>query len=206
MKLLSTLAAAAATAALALPATAHELVYTTTLSGPAEFPSNGSTATGSATVTVDLDLATLRVEATFSGLSGTTTASHIHCCVDPGAATPTAGVATQTPTFTGFPLGVTSGSYDHTFSLGLASTYNNAFAGAGSSPSVKMNALLAGLAAGDAYLNIHTSTFGGGEIRGFLALQPVPEPGTWALMLGGLGLLGVAGRRQAVRQPRLRLR
>jgi len=32
---------------------------------------------------------------------------------------------------------------------------------------------------------------------GVLSLQPVPEPGTWALMLLGVGLLGALGRRRA---------
>jgi hypothetical protein len=40
------------------------------------------------------------------------------------------------------------------------------------------------------YFNIHTSTFGGGEIRG--QILPVPEPSAWALM--GLGLGGLLVR------------
>jgi len=34
--------------------------------------------------------------------------------------------------------------------------------------------LFAAIAAGEAYLNIHTSTFGGGEIRGFLVPEATP--------------------------------
>jgi hypothetical protein len=58
--------------------------------------------------------------------------------------------------------------------------------------------LLAGLAADEAYLNIHTTNFGGGEILGFLT--PVPLPGTLPLFatgLVGLGLLGWRRKRKA---------
>ena len=66
---------------------------------------------------------TLRVKVTFSGLLGNVTASHIHCCT----ATPFAGnvgVATQTPTFVGFPSGVSAGSYDQTFDTTMATTFS----------------------------------------------------------------------------------
>ena len=63
---------------------------------------------------------------TFSGLTSGTTASHIHCCVASGLPGNLI-VATTTPTFTGFPSGVTSGSYDNTFDLTLASSYNPVF-------------------------------------------------------------------------------
>jgi hypothetical protein len=43
---------------------------------------------------------------------------------------------------------------------------------------------------GRAYWNIHTDTFGGGEIRAFVT--PVPEPSTFALL--GLGIAGIAAR------------
>src|SRR5207253_1744996 len=80
--------------------------------------------TGSATVIIDTVTNLMSVDVTFSGLTGTTTASHIHCCSVP----PTnAGVATTTPTFAGFPLGVTSGHYVNTLDLTQASSYNPAF-------------------------------------------------------------------------------
>lgn len=153
-------------------AVAHEIVYTATLSGPAEAPPNTSPGVGTCTVTVDLDLATMRVQAEFSGLTGNTSACHIHGpTANPG--TGTAGVMTQLPSFIGFPLGVTAGTYDSTFDLTLASSYSAAFINAsGGTVSGAMNRLLNALADGKAYLNIHSTTFGGGEIRGFLQVVP----------------------------------
>src|SRR5439155_8666281 len=104
-------------------ATVASVVYTANLDGPSESPPNASPATGFAAVTQDLALHRLEVNVSFSGLTGTTTASHIHA---PTASpfTGTAGVATQTPSFAGFPLGVTSGTYDHLFDTLDTATYN----------------------------------------------------------------------------------
>lgn len=189
--------AALLAAALVAPSSAHTEIYDFILNGPSEAPPNASPATGTARVTLDLDLVTMRVEASFSGLTGNTTAAHIHCCTAiPG--TGTVGVATTTPSFVGFPAGVTAGSYDHTYDLTLASSYNAVFVTAnGGTVSGALNALTAGLASGRAYFNIHTSTFGGGEIRGFGTLQ-VPEPASAGLLgLSAVGLLTRSRRRGA---------
>lgn len=158
----------------------------------------GATGSGSVTVEYDEDGHTLWIDANWSGLSGTTTIAHIHCCV----ATPfsgTVGVAVTPSTLPGFPSGLHAGSYTTVPALNLLSnaTYTGAFRSAnGNTAAGAEAALIAGLFAGTAYFNIHTSTFGGGEIRGFLV--PVPEPATYALMLAGLaGVAGWARRRSA---------
>ncbi len=168
---------------------AQVILYSTTLSGPAESPPNASAGTGFAFVTLDLTLKTMRLQTTFSGLTGNVTASHIHAATAlPGVGT--AGVATQTPTFSGFPLGNTFGMYDNTFDMTLASSFNPAYITAhGGTTAQAFTDLSTAIAGGQAYLNVHSSAFPGGEVRGFLAPAAAPEPGTLALVaLGGLGV------------------
>lgn len=166
-----------------LAANATVFLYNVTLDGPSEFPVNASPGTGSGTVAFDDVLNTLTLSLSFSGLQGTTTASHIHAAtLNPF--TGTAGVATTTPTFAGFPLGVTSGTYNTVLDLTQASSYNASYITAnGGTPATAETALAAAMAGGQAYWNIHTSSFSGGEIRGFLVA--VPEPSSLALL--GLG-------------------
>jgi hypothetical protein len=190
----SLIASCAAAAALLSAGAAQSsiIVYNASLSGPNE--GNASPGLGFATIAFDDVAHTLQVNASFGGLTAPTTAAHIHCCTAvPG--TGTAGVATQLPSFVGFPLGVTSGTFSNTFDLTLASSWNPAFVTAnGGTTAGAEAALLAGSAAGSAYFNIHTTTFPGGEIRGFLT--PVPEPGAWAIMILGFGLAGATLRRR----------
>lgn len=166
-------------------------VYNAVLSGAAEDPPNASPGTGTAIVELDLVAHTLHVQAQFSDLIGTTTLAHIHApTAVPGAGT--AGIATMTPTFLGFPAGVTSGIYDATFDTLDASTYSAPFVTAnGGTAAGAEAALAASLAAGTAYFNIHTTEFPGGEIRGFL----VPEPAALGMLLVAAGVLRRRGLR-----------
>ena len=161
--------------------------YTVNLDGPTE--GNASLGTGSGTVNYDNILHTLAVNVTFTGLtvagSTGTTASHIHAATA-NPFTGTAGVATTTPTFAGFPNGVYSGSYSSVLDLTLSSSYNPTYVTANGGTTASAEAALASaMASGRAYWNIHTSLFPGGEIRGFLVA--VPEPSSMAL--AGLGAL-----------------
>ncbi|MFO0808926.1 MAG: CHRD domain-containing protein [Gemmataceae bacterium] len=179
------------------PARGQVVTYNFTLSGPNESPPNSSLGTGSGSAIYNATAHTLAISANFTGLSGTTTASHIHAATaSPGSGT--AGVATQTPTFSNFPLGVTSGTFSQTLDLTSASSYNSAYitANGGTTTSAEA-ALIASINAGTAYLNIHSSVFSGGEIRGFLT--PVPEPGSLALT----GLAALAGLRYVRRRRRV---
>jgi uncharacterized protein with beta-barrel porin domain len=164
-----------------------------------ESPPTNSSGTGTAIVILDPAANTMRVSVVFSGLTSGVTAAHIHCCQAAPGANANIGVATTTPTFTGFPSGVTSGTYDNTFDLLQASSYNPAFISGPLVPShTTANAaavLTNGIQNNLTYLNIHTTNNPGGEIRALLAppsLTPLVPAGS------GSNALAVAGAIDAV--------
>jgi len=116
-----------------------------TLSGAQEVPVNGSTGTATFVGTYNDATNLLKYTVTFSGLSTNTMAAHFHAPAPPGIS---AGVVFAA---TGFPTGVTSGSY--TDSIVLSS---------GQEDTLKM---------GLWYFNIHTTTFPNGELRAQIFLQ-----------------------------------
>jgi hypothetical protein len=140
--------------------------FTADLRGSNENPPTVTNGTGTADVTWNTATSRMTVDIAFSGLTTGTTASHIHCCAVPPA---NAGVATTVPRFAGFPTGVTSGTYSNTLDMTSAGSYNPAFVNAhGGSVASAEPVLLAGMLAGQSYLNIHTMMYPGGEIRGVL--------------------------------------
>jgi len=186
------LALAAVAAFAAGAAQADIVVYTTSMDGPSESPPVASPGTGTSTVTIDEDLFRMHIVLSFQDLVGTTTVSHIHGpTAVPGAGV--AGVMTPTPSFPDFPAGVTSGSYEREFDMTLTSSYSPGFlAASGGTALGAFSNLLTAMNEGRAYLNIHTTFVGSGEIRGF---YQVPAPGAAALL--GLGGLVAARRRRA---------
>jgi hypothetical protein len=163
-------------------------IFSTTLSGANEVPPVASAGTGSMLVTLDVN--TLSVSITFSGLTTPDVAAHIHCCGPVGVSEPIA------VPFTTFPTGLTAGSFSASYDLTSAASYSDAFltANGGTAASAEA-AFLAGLNAGQSYGNIHTTLNPGGEIRGQLAA--IPEP-TTALLAGGvLAILALLRRRVA---------
>lgn len=164
-------------------------VFETVMSGIYESPPNASPGIGSAEVTVDDAAKTMRVDLVFSGLLGPTTAAHLHA----PTANPFDGNAAVVTGLAGFPLGVTSGTYDNTFDMADVNSYTSAFVTAnGGTADSAFAALLGYMQEDRTYLNIHTQLFTGGEIKGFL--QAVPEPATMSLL--GLAVVPLLRRRK----------
>lgn len=158
----------------------------------------GATGTGSLMLTYDDVARTLAIDAMWSGLSGTTTNAHIHCCTAaPNSGT--AGVAlAQAGTLPGWVNGLTSGSYQRLIDLSLANQYSGTYlTNSGGTTALAEKRLIDNLMSGQAYFNIHTTTFGGGEIRAFVS--KVPEPTAYALAVTGLLAAGLFSRRRQKR-------
>jgi hypothetical protein len=134
----------------------------------------GRTGSGSGTITFDNVANTLTFNnIAWSGLSANSTAAHIH---GPGAPGVPAGVLYPlNPTYT--TVGGTSGTFSGTLPL-VTNPNGTTFTIAD-----QVTQLEGGLW----YLNIHSTAFGGGEIRG--QVLPVPEPSTLALIALGTGAL-----------------
>lgn len=184
---------AAAAALLLLGASAH--AHTQSWFGLLGPEVSGATGSGSVFIEYDSDGNTLLIQTSFAGLSGNVSVAHIHCCTAvPGSGT--AGVAIQPPSLTGFPVGGTSGFYSQVFDLAAASTWSATFVTASGGTTAAATArLVNAFDSGSAYLNIHSSTFPGGEIRSFV-VSTVPEPSTYALMALGLATIGGLVRRR----------
>ena len=192
---LSVLALAAASSALALPASAASTdpAYRAVASGALESPPNASP--GTSLVTIDLGGQQMFVDVPFRDLVGPTTDAHIHCCTS----SPFTGVAPVAVPFQDFPMGVTAGTYNKAIALDDLTSYDPAFVSAhGGTVQDAAASLVDAINANEAYVNIHTSIYPEGEIRGWLVAAPVPEGTEWSMLAVGLaGLLWMSRRRPA---------
>ncbi len=162
------IAVLAAVTAFSTTMASAQWTFDATLLGTGENPPNGSPASGFGTVILNASQTQITVDENWSGLTVPATASHIH---GPG------GVGTNAPVlfpFSGVPAATAGSIPEQTFSI----------------TPTQVDYLFSGYL----YMNVHTSTFPGGEIRGQLLL--VPEPSFLALLGTGMTAAVCFARRQ----------
>ena len=139
------------------------ITYTATLSGATEVPVRQSNGTGTWTGVLDPNTNVMTYTLTFTGLTTNSTGAHIHAQSD---ATTNSNVVLNFQTFAGattaFAPGATSGS--------AAGTVNMA-GGTVTGLTITGDSLRKAMDAGMAYVNVHSSQFTGGEIRGQIHKQ-----------------------------------
>lgn len=146
----------------------HGVVFVAPLTGPTASPPTTSFGFGLAVMSLNFDLFTLRVQVTFDQLQGGVTSANLFGMTQaPGEGPAIAALAA--PSLPGFPLGAASGTFDFTFDLAQAATYEpNFMAANGGNVDLASSALIAGMFAGKTYFNIGTSNYAAGEIASFV--------------------------------------
>ena len=122
-------------------------VYRASLTGGAEAPPNASTGTGISIVALNTAQTKITVDLTWSGLNANATAAHIH---GPAGVGTNAAVIFSLTGVTGTPSGTVQ---QQTFSI----------------TPTQLGHLQSGLL----YINVHTTSYPGGEVRGQLFPSPV---------------------------------
>jgi hypothetical protein len=144
--------------------TPSPITYKATLTGDAERPTPiTTTATGSWTGVLDPQTNTMTYTLTYSGLSTNSSLSHIHA---QGDANTTAGVVLNFANFAGATTLFTPGS-----TSGSAAGVVNMSGGTVTGLSITGDSLRKAMDAGMAYVNVHSQSHGGGEIRGQIVRQ-----------------------------------
>lgn len=182
------LAAALTLAAAAAPAAT---VFTADLTGDQQVPRVVTGASGSAMLTLNDAMDALAYEITVMGVDvADFTGGHFH----------SAPAGENGPVIFGFqgPVGGPVDDVDGDLMLvgdATGFTVSGVRDGAEGRNGMTLADDIATFLASGVYINIHTTAFPSGEVRGQVA--PIPLPAAAALLAGGLGLLWGAGRRRA---------
>ena len=142
------------------------ITYTATLSSANELPNASgakpnTAATGTWTGVLNPATNVMTWTLTFSGLSANSTGAHIHA---QAATTANANVVLNFATFAGgnFVTGATSGTYTGTVNMSSAVVTGLTISG---------DSLRKAMDAGMSYVNVHSTNWTGGEIRGQVVKQ-----------------------------------
>ncbi len=143
------------------PATSNIVNFRATMSAASEVPVNASTGTGLFTATLDTVTNVFTYDIIFSGLTSNVNNGHIH---GPAAVGVNAGTTVNFNTLPGanFSFGLPAGGAHGQLTLTSATQVTATMNG---------DSLRKLLFAGLTYANIHTTTNGGGEIRGQILRQ-----------------------------------
>lgn len=167
-----------AAASLASVAQAQFVTLTAVLNGAQEVPAASTPATGQATLVIDLATNNWTLDVQFGTLTAPLSVAHVH----------RAAAGVNGPVIIGLDGMALSGGRPSWNLLAPGITSFNS-GGAVTAPFAWPAAELSNLLAGNTYINVHSTAFPGGEIRG----QLVPTPGS----MGLLALAGIAvGRRR----------
>jgi hypothetical protein len=145
--------------------------------------STDSTATGHGRVTYDSDADRLTYEFSWENLEGPLTKVHVHGPAGPEESNPNHLWEILNSPFDLPEEQWTTGSFSRSFEDFLTSTCCT------TPPPQALEAMFAG----EAYVNVHTTLWPAGEIRGNFVI--IPEPSSFGLVTMGLGALAL-GRRE----------
>lgn len=176
----SVFGAIAVAAGLAMSSQASVITLWTNLSGANEVPAVSTLASGVAVLRIDTTTRAWSLNLRFSNLSAPVTVAHIH----------RAPAGSNGPVIIGLDGIALSGGRPSWNLIAPGSTSLNTN-GSLNAPFLFPAAELQNLLDGNTYINIHSSAFPGGELRGNLV---IPTPG--GLALAGLAGLLVARRRR----------
>jgi hypothetical protein len=143
-------------AGLAMFACGKSDTFVATLSGANEVPAIATSATGTATLTLDGSTVNYTINA--SGLSSVAVFAHLHVAPPEDSGPIVVG-------FTGFPSSTAPSATSSFTEEDIQNPTNPVL----ETPIATMDQLVERIRAGDVYVNIHTDTYRSGEIRGQLA-------------------------------------